>query len=206
MDVRKSKGADPRAEYSRKMLKEAFLELLAEQPFANLTITAIVTRAGLARSTFYSHFPSMEALLDEAVADSIAEMRALIKALGLTRPEHSGSLAAPFCQFVRKSSRYRALYMDHSAREPVTTQLVRSGSGTFADNMGQLHGMSPLQAEAVVRFQVAGYLALCEEYANAPDDEWVEVLRAADGVMRRGLGPQKPSSPANGSGHGGEER
>ncbi|MGN0077698.1 MAG: TetR/AcrR family transcriptional regulator [Coriobacteriales bacterium] len=184
----KGKGADPRALYSRKMLKEALLELVAGQPLDTLTPTAVAARAQLARGTFYRHFSSVEALAEEAVADFIEELRALLKALGFTEPRHSGSLAAPFCQFVRKSSRYGALLLDRSAEDIVVAQLLRAGQGRFAQNMGELHGMSPRQSEAVVRFQVAGYLALCREYANVPEDEWAQMLLAVDGVMRRGLG------------------
>lgn len=47
---------------SRKMLVEAFSELLAEEPFEKITVTDVTRRAGLNRGTFYAHFDSMQDL------------------------------------------------------------------------------------------------------------------------------------------------
>lgn len=61
---------------SRRLIRQAFLDLLKEKPFEKITITDIVNRADLNRSTFYAHYPDIfgivEELEDEVVQKNIA--------------------------------------------------------------------------------------------------------------------------------------
>ena len=50
---------------SRKLIRQAFMELLKEKPFEKITVTDIVNRADINRSTFYAHYPDVMGLLDE---------------------------------------------------------------------------------------------------------------------------------------------
>ena len=60
---------------SRQMIQTAFQELLREKPFEKITVTDIVNRADINRSTFYAHYPDVrglvEALMDNVVQRSI---------------------------------------------------------------------------------------------------------------------------------------
>ena len=61
---------------SRRLINQAFLELLREKPFEKITVTDIVRRADINRSTFYAHYPDVrglvEALMDQAVNQSVS--------------------------------------------------------------------------------------------------------------------------------------
>ena len=48
---------------SIKMLRNAFVELLKEQPYEKIKISEITDRADLARSTFYAHYETKDDLL-----------------------------------------------------------------------------------------------------------------------------------------------
>ena len=50
---------------SRKLIRQAFMDLLKEKPFEKITVTDIVNRAEINRSTFYAHYPDVMGLLDE---------------------------------------------------------------------------------------------------------------------------------------------
>ena len=45
------------------MLRNAFVELLKEQPYEKIKISEITERADLARSTFYAHYETKDDLL-----------------------------------------------------------------------------------------------------------------------------------------------
>ena len=53
------------ARRSRQMIREAFEELLKEKGFHKITVTDIVARADLNRSTFYAHYPDIFGIVDE---------------------------------------------------------------------------------------------------------------------------------------------
>lgn len=50
---------------SRKLIRQAFLELLKEKTFEKITVTDIVKRAEINRSTFYAHYPDVMGVIDE---------------------------------------------------------------------------------------------------------------------------------------------
>lgn len=50
---------------SRKLIRQAFLELLKEKSFEKITVTDIVKQADINRSTFYAHYPDVMGLIDE---------------------------------------------------------------------------------------------------------------------------------------------
>lgn len=65
---------DKRVERSKAALKSTFLELLGNKSFDHITISEIAETAGYNRGTFYAHFKTKEALLDEMVSETLQEM------------------------------------------------------------------------------------------------------------------------------------
>jgi AcrR family transcriptional regulator len=60
---------DRRQRKTRAAIYAAFEELLLEERFARITTSQIIERSGIGRSTFYAHFPTKEALLDQMCQD-----------------------------------------------------------------------------------------------------------------------------------------
>ena len=56
---------------SRRMIRSAFLEMLREKPYEKITVTDIVNRADINRSTFYAHYPDVRGLVEEIVGEII---------------------------------------------------------------------------------------------------------------------------------------
>ena len=67
---------------SRRLIRAAFLELLKEKEFEKITVTDIVQRADINRSTFYAHYPDVRGLLDEIVEEAIGRTLALMDEVG----------------------------------------------------------------------------------------------------------------------------
>jgi len=66
----KQKKQDPRAIRSKRMIKEAVVDLLIENPdISKLTVQKIAKRAELNRATFYLHFLDINDLLKQVVYD-----------------------------------------------------------------------------------------------------------------------------------------
>ncbi|MFV8819225.1 TetR/AcrR family transcriptional regulator [Haliea sp. E17] len=86
---------DPRIARTREALRLAMLELLERKPLEQVTISDIVTTAGVGKTTFFRHFSSKEALLDAIAADQIERL------IGLTLPiseacDHGAAAVALF--------------------------------------------------------------------------------------------------------------
>lgn len=68
---------------SRRMIREAFLELIREKDIEKITVTDIVRRADLNRSTFYAHYPDIQGVVEEIEQDIFLKNLRLVEATEL---------------------------------------------------------------------------------------------------------------------------
>lgn len=70
------KRVDPRVLRTRKLLERAFIELMNEKGFQDMTIQDIADRATVNRATFYAHYEDKFDLLDSFVRQQFKEVLA----------------------------------------------------------------------------------------------------------------------------------
>jgi AcrR family transcriptional regulator len=70
---RSENATDPRVRRTRRLIEQAFAELLNEKGFQALTVQEITGRATVNRSTFYDHFEDKSALLDAYVREGFRQ-------------------------------------------------------------------------------------------------------------------------------------
>ncbi|MFL5480168.1 MAG: TetR/AcrR family transcriptional regulator, partial [Gemmatimonadaceae bacterium] len=119
LTVRPSRAADARAQDSRTALAHALFALIAEKGagFESITVREILDRAGVGRTTFYSHFRSKEDVLNSSYETVFTAYKPLI---GLEK--RRAPRLFPVAEFV-----------EHVARsKPVMASLRRAG---LADDM-----------------------------------------------------------------------
>jgi AcrR family transcriptional regulator len=71
----KPKPGRPREERPRQAAIDATLDLIAERGVRGLTTDAVARRAGISKATMYRRWPSKEALVIDAVASLVSEIR-----------------------------------------------------------------------------------------------------------------------------------
>src|SRR5690349_7238725 len=98
----------------RTRLLQAAVELGTERGFASLTLTDIVSHAGVARSTFYEHFADKEQCFLEAF-DHAAEL--VIERVLAIEPPSAGTNPSPMHAYV-------AIFLDLCVEEPGLARLV----------------------------------------------------------------------------------
>lgn len=65
---------DLRVIKSKKAIKEAFLQLIKEKSYGNITITDIANKAMINRKTFYMHYETKENLYNEIIDELLEEI------------------------------------------------------------------------------------------------------------------------------------
>jgi AcrR family transcriptional regulator len=74
---------DRRSQRTRHLLSAAFVELLKEKGYSAITVSDIIARANIGRSTFYSHFRDKDDLF-------VGELDRVIELLGNRAPDQEG--------------------------------------------------------------------------------------------------------------------
>lgn len=77
---------------SKTRIKEAFLALIQEKDANKITVTDIVKKADINRSTFYAHYPDVQGVVEQINGEAINEM---LKILGAFKYENFFSNLAP---------------------------------------------------------------------------------------------------------------
>src|SRR6516164_8409924 len=78
-----------RGDKHRQAIVQAVRELLQERPFAELSVSTISLRAGVARSGFYFYFDSKYAVLAQIVAEATEELEELTQYFAPRQPGES---------------------------------------------------------------------------------------------------------------------
>ncbi len=97
----KEAKTDPRVTRTRKLIEDAFLEVMEEKGFEGLSVQDVADRAGINRVTFYSHFVDIYALLRHAIRKAFqAEIESKDLADRSLRPESVRDLFVAACGYI----------------------------------------------------------------------------------------------------------
>ena len=66
------------AKRSRRLIRNAFVALMAEKPLAKITVTDVVKRADINRGTFYAHYADTQAVIETIEHEIIAELMSIL--------------------------------------------------------------------------------------------------------------------------------
>ena len=135
------KRDDRRVEFTKKLLFDAMIELLAEKPIQKITVKELCERADINRGTFYAHFSDTYELLAQVEEASVKELVGYVRALCAAESDEAlrrelialfthiystrrfwTALLGPNGHVNYYDSLFRATYEDFAARR-------RSGSG-----------------------------------------------------------------------------
>lgn len=78
----KSRKIDPRVKRTRDVLGDALVGLIHEKPFDSITVQDVLDRAGVGRSTFYTHFSDKDDLFLSDAEDFFGFMAGVLTARG----------------------------------------------------------------------------------------------------------------------------
>lgn len=158
---------DPRVRRTRKWVGEALAELLQEKSFADISVSDITRRAGIARVTFYQHFESKEAVLLGLVSEFFEQLYQMFDIADFMRSSETGVLGeAERLEIARQ--------LDPKQANLIRVALAQVGSASrklavasFSRALAQ-GGYAPDETEARVlaTYHVSGMLALLESYLN----------------------------------------
>lgn len=96
---------DLRVQRTKERLGDAMFELVRELPFTEITVQAVLDRAGVSRSTFYVHYKDKADLYASDLDEFLGRM-----ASTLVRTNETSDRIAPVAEFLSHLADVRALY------------------------------------------------------------------------------------------------
>ena len=89
---------DRRVTYTKNAIKDALLELMKEKSFEKLSISKVCEAAQITRTTFYSHYDTLNQVLDELIDEAfeVAEYSSTTLSMSLPQRLHPESASVCF--------------------------------------------------------------------------------------------------------------
>ena len=184
-----SMSRDARALRSGQALREALLALLERKPFDHITIRDICAGAGVHYATFFRHYPSKEALLDDIAKDQIQRLNALTLAIKGAEDYQAGFRA--LCAYVKEHRALWSTLLNGGAGAAMREEWLRQ-SRLVAATEAPVESWMPLDLGAIcaatlIAETLAWWLAQ-PECAYSVDE--------VAGILMRSLGSFISASPA----------
>lgn len=177
------KKSDRRSLYTRTVVKDALLALMAKRDYAQLTVADVCRSADISRSTFYRHYDNLRQVIDELFDDAREK---------ITRLDHLSDAAEAeanrhLCVFLRKNRKYLPLFLSPHFRGEAVSWFIGSAPELRRWLNSEGASLETDELRSIMFFQLNGCLALVQETLSPSDEEWARIKNQIDGFVRRGM-------------------
>ena len=136
-----------RVRMTKRLMKDAMLELLEKQELAGISVTAICNTADVHRSTFYKYYSDPTDLLHEIEQDFLERIPSPPAILDKQNNEQLLSSATAFFEFVKENEKaFRILLREPSGNSFFHGWWNFSVQDTFPFNQGKIRSQLALSA------------------------------------------------------------
>ena len=171
---------DLRQRRTKKLLTEALLSLMEEQPFSEISVVDICQRAMVHRTTFYAHFEDKYALLRYAVARLYRAFEPTGEDLLANPRSYFLSVFQSALSFVRT---HNGLYRSAVSSGSVDIQTLEDLVAEQLLSRFPADEANPARAEITAHFYAGGILAIVrwwlERGADLPEETLLQLMDQA---------------------------
>lgn len=173
---------------SRKLIRTAFMELLKEKSFEKITVTDIVKRADINRSTFYAHYPDVMGLIEEIQEEVLSFAEQYLKKVNFADVLEN---PIPYLQLIVNMTReneelYRLLSnsnIDYKQIENMKKLLAERIISTVEVPVDYI---DTFQVEFAVRFFLGGFIDVYKQWLQGDIDcSMDDIIKATSSYIVR---------------------
>lgn len=153
---------DLRVLKTNELIRNTFLELLAQKEFTEISVKEITVKARINRSTFYKHYEDKyllrDSIIDHMLEEFIAYMDVnFLVADSMTSEKHREALKRCLKYFQSEKQNYQLLWSSVMFGRNVFDEMVEAGAAYMKQCIMDHPGISPLRKE---RGDWYGYLLI----------------------------------------------
>lgn len=166
-NARKTGGPESRAKDLRviktlELIRETFCNLVAENSFDELTVSALCQRAKIGRKTFYTYYASLDALFEEVLESLTHDYLETIK--DFKAPEDIERITRKFYEFSSEAGDfYNNLVCSESYQRIGARLIMRLVKGTWI-NADWFHALNSVEQDMLLCFIYNSGLGLYRQW------------------------------------------
>jgi len=156
-------------------IEDAFVQLVLERGYDQVTVEDITDRADLARATFYTHYHNKEAV-QFSVFNRLTEDLVQRLATGPRNVVHRDTIQAAYRQAAEMPDLYRACLNDARTRQAHLSTLSRYAEQNFRDRLTARGKQPRIPVPVMARAFAGAHVAILEAWLAGELDGDVEEL------------------------------
>ncbi|MGI6216620.1 MAG: TetR/AcrR family transcriptional regulator [Coriobacteriales bacterium] len=146
-----------RVRMTKRMIKDALLDLLDSQPIETVSVTALCKEADVSRSTFYLHYGSERDVISEIEEDLIEGIDQLFEQEAPDEEMPLGKQVVMMCHYFDEHRREaEAVFRSNTPRSEFAEKLLRMRVESQPKRYRFLESCNDAQKEVVTTFLCAG--------------------------------------------------
>lgn len=177
---------DRRTTYTKDLIKKSLLSLMEKSEFTKISVTVLCKTAEINRGTFYLHYCDLYHVLEELIADMLAETTSLIDHI-MCPANSDGSCTYPFCAKIHGDPTYQVLFLDESISSLLIEKVADIGKESFVTWVMKRSLLTFEEAEAIYYFQINGCLAINRQTLKNHSTNWQTIQCTIDQFIKNGL-------------------
>ena len=163
--MKNTQKEDRRVIRTKKAIRSAFAELIAEKEYKDITVTDIAERADINRKTFYNYYSNIEALMADIENEAVATYDRLLDDLKahdlLNSPE---LIVTRISSTVTENLDYFHDLLIMSKNDVLFSRIADNVKKQIRDILDSQEVLDPVRAETLAIFITSGALSVYREW------------------------------------------
>lgn len=194
-------ASNRRVQLTKKLLKEAFLALIAAAPYHKLTVSALCRKADVQRSTFYLHYNQvgdiLNNLVDEALQEAAQDERTLRKDFqALADLIHQEApleillkkdCLLPICQRLAFKPEWKPLFQDETIAGLIMRRIYDKERPIMVPFLKAQGKMTEKEADELFTFLLYGSFYVDKMMGFTKDQDWYRLQGRIMTFILKGL-------------------
>ena len=168
---REKKTLHKNASRSRRLIKQAFGELLHEKELAKITVTDIVERANISRGTFYAHYLDVFDLYTAIQNNVLETMEYGLENVGIENLICDPTSAIQLgMSFLAENKEYYSLFVNSSHADTFFSRVFGLIDTKCRPLLGEINDLSSARAETFLAYTLGAYKEVLIRWFNGELD------------------------------------
>ncbi|TFE00533.1 TetR/AcrR family transcriptional regulator [Jeotgalibacillus salarius] len=183
-----NKKLDQRKKYTRRVLKESLIGLLAQKPISSVTVKEICEIADINRSTFYTHYQDHLDLLNKIEEEIIEDMNSYLQRYSAELDEEAIRITEKILDYMIEHKLVIQALLNHNSSTTFEKKIMELTRRYMMNNWMKENGVHQEESKYLSTFVISGAIHVIKEWlANDADKSTNEMATMINGMVNDGL-------------------
>lgn len=179
-------GSDRRIRYTRQVLKDSLFDMMQDTPVEKITVKELCAAADINRATFYAHYDTLTALLEEIEVEKSKELFVTLSKRQMQETD-TANVIDGVLKYLKEHPVMRDIFLNTRVTGKGLTLLLQGIEDDTAERLTRGGRVSLEQAHWIYLFLVNGFRELLRQwFADGMKDELL-LKQTLTGLIETGL-------------------